>query len=160
MVTWCHNSTIWCHNSSMMATINRKYTWLPFCYCPLVDILFEVLRIVLVCHWYKKHVWCYSGDWVVDPQNTVLYDMCWVVCCPVATLQRHLWSNVSSKFHENRGILKPISRNRDMGVFFTWNFMKPPQKGVYFDTVFWAFLRYVSYQLFSMNLVLSNIQWC
>ncbi len=51
------------------------------------------------------------------------------IVTPVATLQRHLWSNVCSKFHENRGILKPISRNRNMGVFFTWNFVKPPQKG-------------------------------
>ncbi len=48
---------------------------------------------------------------------------------PVATLQGNLWSNVCSKFHENRGILKPISRNHDMGVFFTWNFVKPPEKG-------------------------------
>ncbi len=77
----------------------------------------------------------------------------------VATLQRHLWSNVCSKFHENRGILKPISQNPDMGVFFTWNFVKHPKKG-YFDTVFWAFLWSVSYQLFSMNLILCNIQWC
>ncbi len=37
----------------------------------------------------------------------------------VATLQGHLWSIVCSKFHENRGILKPISQNRDMGVFFS-----------------------------------------
>ncbi len=47
---------------------------------------------------------------------------------PVATLHRHLWSNVCSKFHEIMGILKPISRNRDIGVFFTWNFVKPPKK--------------------------------
>ncbi len=46
-----------------------------------------------------------------------------------ATLQGHLWSNVCSKFHEKRGILKPISWNCDMGVFFTWNFVKPPKKG-------------------------------
>ncbi len=45
MLTWCHNSTIWRHNSSTMATINRKYTRLPYCYCPLVGILFEVVRI-------------------------------------------------------------------------------------------------------------------
>ncbi len=37
----------------------------------------------------------------------------------VATLQRHLWSNVCSKFHENKGILKPISQKCDMEVFFT-----------------------------------------
>ncbi len=42
-----------------------------------------------------------------------------MVTIPVANLQGHLWSNVCSKFHENRGILKHISRNRDMGVFFT-----------------------------------------
>ncbi len=55
----------------------------------------------------------------------------------VATLQGHLWSNVCSKFHENRGILKPITRNPDMEVFFTWHFVKPPKKGYiltpYFD---------------------------
>ncbi len=45
MVNCCHNSTIWHHNSITMATITRKYTWLPFCYCPLMSILFEVLRI-------------------------------------------------------------------------------------------------------------------
>ncbi len=77
---------------------------------------------------------------------------------PVATLEGHLWSNVSSKFHENSGILKPISRNRDMGVFFYLKFRETPQKGVYFDTVFWAFLRSVSYQLFLMNLWLCNIE--
>ncbi len=38
---------------------------------------------------------------------------------PVATLQGHLWSNVCSKFQQNRGILKAISQNREMGVFFT-----------------------------------------
>ncbi len=36
---------------------------------------------------------------------------------PVASLQRHLWSYVCSKFHENRCILKSMSRNRDTGVF-------------------------------------------
>ncbi len=36
----------------------------------------------------------------------------------MATLLEHLGSNVSSKFHENRGILKPILRNRDMGVSY------------------------------------------
>ncbi len=30
IVTWCHNSTIWHHNSSTIASINRKYIWLPF----------------------------------------------------------------------------------------------------------------------------------
>ncbi len=45
MVTWC---TIWCQNSCAMVTINRKYTWLPFYYCPLVGILYEVLRILEV----------------------------------------------------------------------------------------------------------------
>ncbi len=45
MVTWCHNSTIWHHNTSTMATINRKYTWLPYCFCTPVGIPFEVLRI-------------------------------------------------------------------------------------------------------------------
>ncbi len=58
----------------------------------------------------------------------------------MATLQRHLWSNVCSQFHENMGILKLISRNRDMGVFFTWNVVKPPKKGYiltpYFE-LFW-----------------------
>ncbi len=62
----------------------------------------------------------------------------------VATLQRHLWSNVCSKFHENWCILKPILQNRDMWVFFR----ETTQKGVYFDTVFWAFLTYLSNQLF------------
>ncbi len=41
------------------------------------------------------------------------------VQCQVGTLHGHLWSNVCSKFNENRGILKPISRNRDMGLLFT-----------------------------------------
>ncbi len=49
-------------------------------------------------------------------KNKVLPELYWT---PMATLQRHLWSIVCSKFHENRGILKLISRNRDMGVFFT-----------------------------------------
>ncbi len=34
MVTRYHNNTIWRHNSSTMATINRKYTWLPFLLLP------------------------------------------------------------------------------------------------------------------------------
>ncbi len=34
MVTWCHNSTIWCHNCSIMATMDRKYTLLPFLLLP------------------------------------------------------------------------------------------------------------------------------
>ncbi len=42
------NSTIWQNNSITQKTCNRKYRWLPFCYCPLVGILFEVLRIVVI----------------------------------------------------------------------------------------------------------------
>ncbi len=34
MMIWCHNSTIWHHNSRTMATINRKYAWLPFLLLP------------------------------------------------------------------------------------------------------------------------------
>ncbi len=59
---------------------------------------------------------------------------------PVATLQGHLWSKLCSKFHENRGILK----------------LNITQKGLYFDTVFWAFLRSVSYQLFSKKPVIEQ----
>ncbi len=33
------------NNSTTQKTCNRKYTWLLFSYCPLVGILFEVLRI-------------------------------------------------------------------------------------------------------------------
>ncbi len=51
--------------------------------------------------------------------------------CPVATLQGYLWSNLCSKFHENRGILQPVSRNHDRGVFCTWNIMKPPKRGIF-----------------------------
>ncbi len=40
------NSTIWWNSSITQKTCNRKYTWLPFWYCPLVGILFEVVRIV------------------------------------------------------------------------------------------------------------------
>ncbi len=43
--TWCHSSTIWRDNNSTMAPINRKYTWLHFCFCLLECILYEVLRI-------------------------------------------------------------------------------------------------------------------
>ncbi len=35
------------NNSITQKTCNRKYTWLPFCCCPTVSILFEVLRIVI-----------------------------------------------------------------------------------------------------------------
>ncbi len=73
---------------------------------------------------------------------------------PVTTLQRHLWTKVCFKFHENRGILKPISRNCDMGVFFTWNFVKSPKKGYIL-----SFIVNGSW-LFSMNLWLCNIPWC
>ncbi len=55
--------------------------------------------------------------------------VCMYASPPVVTLQRHLRSNVCSKFHENMGILKPISRNRDMWCFLpeiSWN---PPKKG-------------------------------
>ncbi len=37
----------------------------------------------------------------------------------IAAFLEHLGFNVCSKFHENRGILKPISQNRDMVVFLT-----------------------------------------
>ncbi len=43
-----NNSTIWQNNNITQNTCNRKYTWLPFCLCLLVDILFEVLRIVIL----------------------------------------------------------------------------------------------------------------
>ncbi len=43
---------------------------------------------------------------------------------PVATLQVHSWSNVCSKFHENRGILKPISRNRDVCIVYFTQFFR------------------------------------
>ncbi len=39
-------TTFMSNNSITEKTCNRKYTWLPFCYCSLVGILFEVLRIV------------------------------------------------------------------------------------------------------------------
>ncbi len=35
----------------------------------------------------------------------------------VVTLLEQLGSNVNSKFHENRGILKPNSQNHNNGVF-------------------------------------------
>ncbi len=79
----------------------------------------------------------------------------------VATLQRHWWFNVCSKFHENRGILQPISRNRDMGVFFTLNFVKPPKKGYILTPNFelsWH-LSAINYFQWTFNLVLCNIQW-
>ncbi len=50
---------------------------------------------------------------------------------PVATLLEHLGSNVCSKFHKNRGILRSISQNHDMGLFHTWYFKKT--KKVYFE---------------------------
>ncbi len=37
------------------------------------------------------------------------------------------------------GILKPISRNRDMGVFFYLKFRETPKKGLYSDIVFLSF---------------------
>ncbi len=41
---WHQIVLLW-HHSITQKTCNRKYTWLPLCYCPLVSILFEVLRI-------------------------------------------------------------------------------------------------------------------
>ncbi len=38
-----------------------------------------------------------------------------------------------SKFHENRE--KPISRNLDKGVFFTWNFVKPQKRGIFWKRI-------------------------
>ncbi len=38
---------------------------------------------------------------------------------PVVTLLEHLGSNICSIFHKNMGMLKPIARNHDMGVFLT-----------------------------------------
>ncbi len=58
--------------------------------------------------------------WKTDNKPTELYPS----PPPVATLQGHLWSNVCSKFYENRGILNPISQNGDMGFFLpeiSWN---------------------------------------
>ncbi len=58
------------------------------------------------------------------------------VISPVVTLPGHLWSNVCSNFHVNRGILKPISRNHDVGVFFlpgiSWN---PPRRGIFWQCI-------------------------
>ncbi len=68
MVTWFHNSTIWHHNSS-----SRKVILVPwqlstgsihdylFCYCPLVGILFEVLRIIS----YPRHLYPSLWDTLV-----------------------------------------------------------------------------------------------
>ncbi len=51
---------------------------------------------------------------------------------PVVTLWWTLGSHVCLKFHKNRGILKPISWNCDMGIFLTWSVMKTNTQ-VYFD---------------------------
>ncbi len=73
-----------------------------------------------------------SDSWNIPTQIQIM-------CSPqtdqtsVATLEGHLCSNVCSKFHKNRGIFKSILRNHDMGVFFTWNFVNPPKKEVYFE---------------------------
>ncbi len=40
-------------------------------------------------------------------------------------------SNVCSKFHENRGILKSILQIRNMGVFLTWYFTKSHQMSIH-----------------------------
>ncbi len=80
------------------------------------------------------------------PISPILCGNIVLVFFAVATLQGHLWSKVCSKFHENRGILKPISRNRYMGVFFTWNFVKPPKKG-YISTMYFEF----SWELLAIN---------
>ncbi len=50
---------------------------------------------------------------------------------PVVTLLEHLGSNMCSKFHKNMGMLKPIARNHDMGVFLTWYFMQTHTMGIY-----------------------------
>ncbi len=47
---------------------------------------------------------------------------------PAATLQGHLWSNVCSKFHEIRGILKPIHEIVIWGCFYM-KFLETPKKG-------------------------------
>ncbi len=52
-----------CHNSTTMATINRKYIWLPFYYRPLVGNLFEVLRI--------RHSYNISGTSPDQTRNTM-----------------------------------------------------------------------------------------
>ncbi len=50
---------------------------------------------------------------------------------PMATLLKHLGSNVCSKFHKNRGILKPISLNHNMGLFLNCFGMKIHKTGKY-----------------------------
>ncbi len=52
---------LWQNNSITQKTCNRKYTWLPFCYCHLVGILFEVLRIILMIH--KCDLKCHYSTW-------------------------------------------------------------------------------------------------
>ncbi len=91
------------------------------------------LQNLLIYNLYR-HVVYYS----LHLSNSVLIlEICYILhTCTchhsaVATLQGHLWSNVSSKFHKNMGILKPISRNRDMGCFLpeiSWN---PPKRGIF-----------------------------
>ncbi len=39
------------NNNTTQKTCNRKYTWLSFCYCPLVGILFEELTILCCTKW-------------------------------------------------------------------------------------------------------------
>ncbi len=72
MVTWCHNSTIltpreWCHGNYQQEVYMTTF----LCYCPLVEILFEVLKIHMIsteiskewsftCSYYKKR-----AAWVI-----------------------------------------------------------------------------------------------
>ncbi len=52
---------------------------------------------------------------------------------PVVTLLGHLGSNVASKFHKNRGILKSISQNSPYRGVFSMTCCENRQKIVYFE---------------------------
>ncbi len=91
MLFWCHNNTIWCHNSSTMATINRKYTWLPVLLLPPrgysiwrtenshLPVMISEQPLGVECDQILKPHYCYTYVWTqgMEWQNviwwTVLY---------------------------------------------------------------------------------------